>query len=264
VINAPRLAGSVAGETTGRKPEPHPGRRETTVDGARRWSVDPIRAIMKVTYFVEILSSWCHWAEPAWDEIKARYAGRVEFTWRIALMKPEDFPVSRAQCDWFYRRSGGTTVHAPYMLNSGWLEPERQGDYLAPNLVAEAGRDFLGEDDRLRRALTHAALRDGRKIGDLAVAVEVGAAVLQIAPDELRARAESASVRARVEASTATFHAHQIGQRPSFILENAIGDKVVISGLWVAGPLAAAIDAMLADAAAYAAHRAHHGTPPAS
>lgn len=29
-----------------------------------------------VTYYVEILSSWCHWAEPAWAELKQRYAGR--------------------------------------------------------------------------------------------------------------------------------------------------------------------------------------------
>jgi hypothetical protein len=69
-------------------------------------------------------------------------------------------------------------------------------------------------------------------------------------------------VAARVDASTARFHAHQINQRPSFILESGIGDKVVLSGLWVAAPLVAAIEAMLADAAAYAAHRVHHGEPP--
>src|SRR5688572_17243319 len=120
---------------------------------------------LKVTYFVEILSSWCHWAEPAWDEIKSRYAGRVEFAWRVALMRPEDFPTSRAQSEWFYRRSGGTTVRAPYMLSAGWFEPERKGDYRAPNLVAEAGRDFIGEDDRLRRGLSAAARSEERRVG---------------------------------------------------------------------------------------------------
>lgn len=217
---------------------------------------------MQVTYYVEILSSWCHWAEPAWDEIKTRFAGRVDFAWRVALMDPADFPTSVAQCDWFYRRSGGTTVRSPYKLNSAWFEAERQGNYRAPNLVAEAGRDTIGESDTLRRALSQAALREGRTIGDMAVAVEIGAAVLQVAPAELRARAESAEVAARVEASTAQFRAHQINQRPSFILENGIGDKVVLSGLWVAPPLIAAIEAMLADAAAYATHRAHHGEVP--
>ncbi len=216
---------------------------------------------MKVTYFVEILSSWCHWAEPAWAEAKSRYSGRVQFDWRIALMNPADFPVSRRQCEWFYQRSGAI-VRSPYMLNAGWFEASRQGDYTAPNLVAEAGRDFGVEDDRLRLALTHAAMREGRPVGDMAVAAEVGAAAVGVRPGELRARAESGEVRARVDASTKVFHAHQITQRPSWILENGIGDKVVISGLWVAGPLIAAIDAMLADAAAYATHKAHFGAPP--
>lgn len=238
------------------------------IDAWMNWAVDPDQATlvkdspMKVTYYFEVLSSWCHWAEPAWNEIKTRYTGRVEFQWRVALMNPADFPKSRPECDWYYRRSGGTTVRSPYMLSSAWLESERNGNYRAPNLVAEAGRDFIGEDDKLRTALAHAGLREGKKIGDMAVATDVGASVLHIAPAELRARAESPEIRDRVEASTATFHAHQLAQRPSFILENPIGDKVVLSGLWVAAPLMAAIDAMLADAAAYASHRAHHGTPP--
>src|SRR5580658_350513 len=109
---------------------------------------------MKITYYLEVLSSWCHWAEPAWAELKARYAGRAEFGWKIALMNPGDFPVSREQCDWFYRRSG-TIVRSPDMLSSGWFEAGRKGLYDAPNLVAEAGRDFGIADDRLRLALAH-------------------------------------------------------------------------------------------------------------
>jgi hypothetical protein len=55
----------------------------------------------------------------------------------------------------------------------------------------------------------------------------------------------------------------QVTQRPTFLLESNIGDRVVISGLATIGPLAASIDAMLNDAAAYASHAAHFGaTPP--
>src|SRR6267154_5001906 len=118
---------------------------------------------MKITYYLEIISSWCHWAEPAWAELKTRYAGRVEFAWKIALMNPGDFPASREQCDWFYRRSGAV-MRLSSLLNSGWFEPERKGLYHSPNLVAEAGRDFGFTDDRLRLALAHAGLREGRKI----------------------------------------------------------------------------------------------------
>jgi predicted DsbA family dithiol-disulfide isomerase len=218
---------------------------------------------MKITYYVEVLSSWCHWVEPVWAELKTRYAGRAEFEWKIALMTPDAFPVSQAQCDWFYQRSGGTVMHSPYKLNSGWFEAGRQGHYQVPNLVAEAGRDFGFTGDEIRQALAQVALSEGVKIGDLATAVKVAAKAGKIDPKKLRAAAESASVRARVEASTAEFASHQINQRPAFVLTDAIGDKAVFSGLVRLEPLVATIDAMLADTAAYAAHKAHHGLPPA-
>lgn len=215
---------------------------------------------MKITYYLEILSSWCHWAEPTWADLKKRYAGRAEFDWRIALMRPEDFPKSGDQCDWYYRRSGGTVMHSPYMLNSGWFEKGISFD--PPNLVAEAARDFGFADDRVRVAISRAAVIDGRKVARMEEAVDVAAIESGVPAKELRARAESAAVRARVEASTAEFFAHRITQRPAFVLEDAIGDKAVFSGLVSSGPLVATIDAMLSDTAAYAAHRAHHGAGP--
>jgi len=29
--------------------------------------------MVKVTYYLEVISSWCYWAEPAWAELKRRY-----------------------------------------------------------------------------------------------------------------------------------------------------------------------------------------------
>jgi predicted DsbA family dithiol-disulfide isomerase len=217
---------------------------------------------MKVIYYVEVLSSWCHWVEPVWSGLKQRYAGRADFEWRIALMRPEDFPVSQSQCDWFYRRSGGTVMHSAYMLNSGWLEAERKGHYEAPNLVAEAAKDFGFTGDEIRLALAHAALREGQKIGDLATAVKVAAKAGKMDAKKLRVAAESNLVKDRVATSTADFLALQINQRPSFVLTDAIGDKAVFSGLVRIEPLVATIEAMLADTAAYAAHQAHHGPVP--
>ncbi len=220
---------------------------------------------MKITHYLEIMSSWCHWAEPGWDDLKRRYAGRVEFAWKIALMNPADFPPSEEACAWYYRRSGGTVMNSPYALSTGWVEPGRKGGYPAPNLVAEAGRDLGREDDSLCRALAHAGLLQGRKIGQMAVAIEVAAKATGLNAKKLRARAESAAVKARVEASTAEFHALGLsaGHRPTFLLEDPIGDKAVVSGLVRSEPLAALIDAMLSDSNAYAAHAAHHGVPPA-
>src|SRR5262245_61906496 len=106
---------------------------------------------MKVTYYLEVISSWCYWAEPAWAALKKQYAGRVTFDWKIAQMRAEAYPVSRQQCDWFYRRSG-TIMRSPFMLNSGWLESHLK-EYLVPNYVAEAARTLGATDDAVRLAI---------------------------------------------------------------------------------------------------------------
>ncbi|MBI2498444.1 MAG: disulfide bond formation protein DsbA [Opitutae bacterium] len=230
---------------------------------------------MKITYYLEVISSWCYWAEPAWAELKQRYAPRgVEFEWKIALMRREDYPVSREQCDWFYRRSG-MAVRSPFMLNSGWLEPFRERLFPAASYVAEAGKDFGVTGDELRLALAHAADREGIKVASMGPAIEVAINAAEAgalgeatrlrqasARQELQARAESPEVAARIRASTAEFFGHRIDQRPAFVLTDDIGDKAVFSGLVRIEPLAATLEAMLADTAAYAAHRAHYGAPP--
>lgn len=219
-------------------------------------------APVKVTYYLEILSSWCHWAEPAWTELKNRYADRVDFQWHIALMAPADFPVSASQCDWFYQRSG-SVVNSPYLLNSGWFDAERAGHYEAPNWVAEAGRDFIGDtDDRIRLALANAAVRDGQKVGDIDTACAIAASAANLDATVLRSAAESETVQARVATSTAAFFAQQINQRPSFLIESDIGDKAILSGAYRAAPLVATIESMLEDSTRYASHAAHQSPLP--
>ena len=215
---------------------------------------------MKITYYLEVISSWCHWAEPAWAELKQRYAGRVEFDWKLALMDAPGLPASREQCEWFYRRSG-TIMRSPTMLNAGWFEPELT-EYLAPNLVAETARDFGVTDDRAHLAIAQAAVIDGRKMGRWEEAASVAAMATGLDASALLKRAKSPEIEARARASTVEFRALKVTQRPTFLLENTIGDRAVFSGLAVAAPLAAAIEAMLHDAAAYASFSAHFGGPP--
>ncbi|MDB6067008.1 MAG: disulfide bond formation protein DsbA [Pedosphaera sp.] len=210
---------------------------------------------MKITYYLEVISSWCYWAEPAWAQLKQRYEGKAEFQWKISQMPAEGYPRSKAQCEWFYRRSG-TIMRSPFMLNPNWLEPKIK-QYLVPNLVAEAAKDFNVTDDRVRLAIAHAAVREGRKVGRWEIAVDVAAEAAGLERASLLKRAKSSEVKARVNKTTAEFDALQVNQRPTFHLENSIGDRAVFSGLVRAEPIAATIDAMLADAAAYACHTAH-------
>ncbi|HEV2692343.1 MAG TPA: DsbA family protein [Verrucomicrobiae bacterium] len=216
---------------------------------------------LKITYYLDVTSSWCYWAEPMWAELKERYApDPVEFTWEIALIDVAGMSKSRAQADWFYRRSG-TIVGAPFKLNSAWLDPVLP-EFLAANCVAEAAKDFGVTDDTVRLALMEAAMLDGQKIADWNLCATIAAKAARLKKATLLAKAKSPAVEKRVRASTAAFQALKMTQRPAFMLENNIGDRAVLSGFWRLDPVVAAIDSMLEDAAAYESYRAHFGDPP--
>src|SRR5438876_12300241 len=161
-----------------------------------------------VTDYLDVISSWCFWSEPTWAELRKRYEARVKFQWRVALMDPSGLPTSREQEQWFYRRSG-MVMRSPFMLNTDCYDPSLQ-EWLAPNCVAEAAKDFGFTDDRVRLALAHSALREGREIGDWNVAADTGAEAGGIDTGKLLERARSAEIEQRVRASTAEFRALQI------------------------------------------------------
>ena len=50
--------------------------------------------------------------------------------------------------------------------------------------------------------------------------------------------------------------------RPSFLLENEVGDHVLMSGIYRSEPIAACIDAMISDEDFYRAFHAEHGSEP--
>ena len=218
---------------------------------------------MRITVidYLDVVSSWCFWSEATWAELKKLYDGRVEFQWKIALMDPSGLPTSREQEQWFYRRSG-VMMGSPFMLNTDWYDPSLP-EWLAPNCVAEAAKDFGFTDDRVRLALAHAALREGKKVSDWEIAAEIGGAAGNIDRKKLLECARSREIEKRVRASTAEFRALQITQRPAFLVDTEIGDRAVFSGVVKLKPLTATLDSMLDDAAAYAAHKAHFGDPPA-
>lgn len=93
----------------------------------------------------------------------------------------------------------------------------------------------------------------------MAVAAKAG----KLNKAKLLAHAKSREVAARIGQTTAEFHALQVTQRPTYLIENSIGDRAVFSGIVRVEPLAAAIDALLADQAAYDSWQAHFGPPPA-
>lgn len=213
---------------------------------------------LTVTLYLEVISSWCFHTEAAWDEVRLRFAGNATFDWRIALMELDAYPATRAQADWFYRRSG-TIVGAQWILNSGWLDSRAPDGFVVPNLVAEAARRLGAGDDRVRRAIADAALRHGQGVGDLDVAVAIAAEASGLNRDALRTASLDPQTRATLDASTRDFHAMGATQRPTWVIESEIGDRAMLSGTWRAAPVIAVVEATLADLRAYRSHAAHYG-----
>ena len=193
-----------------------------------------------VTDYLDVISSWCFWSEPTWAEMKRRYDGRVQFQWKIALMDPSGLPTSREQEQWFYRRSG-MMMRSLFMLNTDYYDASLS-EWLAPNCVAEAAKDFGFTDDRVRLALSRAALREGKKIADWNIAAGIGAEAAGIEAGKLLENAKSPSVEKRIRASTAEFRGLQITQRPAFVIDTEIGDRAIFSGVVKLEPLAATLD----------------------
>ncbi len=149
-------------------------------------------------------------------------------------------------------------VHAQHRLvrreSEGMAAAKRRG---------RGSKDFGIIDDRVRLAIAHAALREGKKVADWNVCAEIGAtAAGKIDKKKLLEAAKSSAVEKRLRASTAEFHAMQITQRPAFVIDTEIGDRAIFSGVIKLEPIAATIDSMIADATFYAAHKAHFGDPP--
>ncbi|MBV8073826.1 MAG: DsbA family protein [Candidatus Eremiobacteraeota bacterium] len=201
---------------------------------------------MHVELFLDTLSSWCLLAAPAWKRLQETpaYAGRVTFAWSLALVDRADaLGYTPETIDWYYRRTAKMTGER---LNPGWIDGPQTGT-LNANLVTAAARTLGAADDRVWVALATAALREGRPMGRLAAAVEVGAAAAGLDPAELAARAQSEEVLEYVRDGTDRFRSLALPQRPSHVVTDEIGDLVTFSGLWTYEPLAAALDALLAD-----------------
>jgi predicted DsbA family dithiol-disulfide isomerase len=94
------------------------------------------------------------------------------------------------------------------------------------------------------------------------VAVATAAEAAGLNAKQLLDRAQSPEVANRCEQTTAEFHALQVNQRPTFLIENSIGDRALFSGIVRAEPVAGAIDALMQDEAAYKSWEAHFGAPP--
>lgn len=213
--------------------------------------------MVRITYYLDVISSWCHYVEPVWKDLKEIFGDDLETDWQIALIPEEGLPGSVAEEEWYYRRSGILTRQS-VPLNSGWIDLSLK-EYLIPNLVAVVCRDLGYEGDDVRLAITEAALYRGEKVGTLEVSASVAAGVSGLSEEAIIRQARNGEAEKKIRQSTSRFHSYGINQRPAFFLESEIEDRAIFSGLIKPEPLITTIHAMMEDVKAYRAWSAHMG-----
>ncbi|HEV2037069.1 MAG TPA: DsbA family protein, partial [Candidatus Eremiobacteraceae bacterium] len=188
--------------------------------------------MIKLVYYLDVLSSWCHYCEPSLQRVVKKYGPQLSYSWRIALIT-ENMPGGNTleQIEWYYKRSGSISgTH----LNPQW----RQGSHttLDANLAAEAARELGFTDDRVRLALARAAMVEGMPIYHKTVAADVVAAVTGAERERILALMDDATIKERVKHSSSEFASFHIDQRPAFVLHSSIGDTAIFSGIWAFEP----------------------------
>lgn len=218
--------------------------------------------MISLTYYLDVMSSWCFYSEPNLRRLLELHGKNLRYEWRIALVTGHPKGgYSREQYDWFYRRSGSI---AGTQLNSGW----RNADYdstLQPNLAAEAARELGFNDDRVRLAISRAALVEGKPVLERQALLQVVSAATGVQAAKIAEMMDMPRIRERIEESCAEFAALGVTQRPAFVLRHErddIGDSAIFSGIWLFEPLDATIQAMLSDADKYARFEANNPPMP--
>ena len=199
-----------------------------------------------LTYYLDVLSSWCLIAEDALARIKVDFGDAIRYEWQIAALR-DAFGYTPEQLRWYYERTKSITGVA---LNASWLISTADGSPW-PNLAAEAARGLGCEDDRVRLALARAAMIDGQRSCDREVAVRIAADAGGIGVEALEAAMNDQRTRARIAAATSAFKQYHVDLRPTFVVSNAAGDVSVLSGCWRYEPIAQALRAQLDDQAGY-------------
>jgi predicted DsbA family dithiol-disulfide isomerase len=215
-------------------------------------------AALQLTYYVDVLSSWCFVAERALTALREQHGDRLAYEWRIAfLFNGGPMGYSPELAAWQYRRleavSGVT-------LNPAWRESSADTTWWA-NLATEAARGLGVTDDRVRVAMARAAMVDGEHVGRREVALSVAARASGLAADELAREMELARTLERMWTSTNELRGMRLDVQPVFVFRNSIGDAAVLSGLFRPETLMGCASEMLAAVDSYAAYGAANAEP---
>jgi predicted DsbA family dithiol-disulfide isomerase len=199
-------------------------------------------AHVNVIYYLDVLSSWCHIADRAVEQIERKYGEDVRLEWRVAqLFDFGPLPYTREALEWYYSRTAKMTG---VQLNAAWHTASDTTTKHA-NRAAAAARELGATDSRVRRGLSHSALIEGKPLGQRDAAIEEAARLSGFPAQQISEMMESPRVLERIARTTQEFKALSLPQLPSFSMRNTSGDFALFSGLYTFQSLDSAIGEML-------------------
>ena len=208
---------------------------------------------MRATFFLDTLSHWCLVAVPAVRELET-LGVRTEIV--IAPVNDgKPMGVTNAFEAWCYER--GTHAYAK-TFDASWCEGPQSstGPADIATLVAiDAGAKPLEAFE----AIASEALERGALFARPDVVNAFAARLVHLDVAEFTRRAEDPAIARRLADGNARLVALGADERPTFLLENANGDRAILKGMWQRDAVVACAKALLADERAYA----NAGTPPA-
>lgn len=199
-------------------------------------------AVVDLTAYIDVLSSWCYVGDLALQKIEKKYGDRLRVDWKIAqLFEYGPLPYTREQLAWYYAR---TAKISGVVMNADWHDsPETTTVYA--NQAAEAARSLGVTDMSLVRALNRANVIEGKRLGRRDVALDEAARLSGLDRAQLDRAMRDPATAQRIEQTTKEFEALNLPQRPSYVVRNPTGDLALLSGIYTFESLDAVIGEML-------------------
>jgi predicted DsbA family dithiol-disulfide isomerase len=213
---------------------------------------------MRLTYFFDVCSMWCVLGDEVIAEIGVRYGARVPVSWKIALInRGKPMEAGPEQELWYYDRCEIVTGRR---FNHRWLERKGQSTSIPNSLIAAAWR--FGKGIEVHQAFKSAAMDRGEPILQRAVALKIASEAGGLTEEALANAIDDPALTSELQESLSEFQSYRIDQRPAFVLQSAIGDTAVFSGIYRGEPIFAALEAMLRDEEKYAEYASSHAPIP--
>lgn len=200
---------------------------------------------MKAEFFVDVCSHWCLVAIPAAAALREMNV-QLEVVY-APLNNGEPLGFTNEMETWFYKRGAGAYGRD---LKCDWCEGPETATWHA-NASAHAAGEILGDHLKGVHAIMLAAMEGGVLVGRAEEAHAVAAAAAGVPLQEIERRVSAAGLREMLNAGNQRLAAIGADERPTFVLENDNGDRVVFKGVWQKDAIVAAALALQHDEQAY-------------